>query len=55
MAIHVYPTDDWIDHRVDGEEEISCPCDPDVQWIDDKTGLPLDEPVIIHTALDGRE
>lgn len=52
MTVHVYPENDWIEHRTDGED---CPCEPRVQYIDEETGLPLDEPLVIHNALDGRD
>ena len=56
MAIHVYPENDWIEHRIDqGVANCDCPCDPDIQFIDPDTGEDYDEPMIIHNALDGRE
>lgn len=53
---HVYPVNDWIDHKTEGgPTECDCPCEPVVKWIDDETGLPLAWPLVVHNALDGRE
>lgn len=55
MTIHVYPINDLIDHRIDEPaDSISCPCDPTVEWLDED-GEPLEEPIVIHNAIDGRE
>ncbi len=55
MAIHVYPIDDLIDHDVDSEpSECRCGCDFDVLWLDED-GQPMDEPIIVHEAIDGRK
>jgi len=55
MTTHVYPLNDWIDHKVDDvASECNCLCEPRVEYLDDR-GLPLSEPVVIHNAIDQRE
>jgi hypothetical protein len=55
-AVHVYPLDDMIDHRLAGLGE-DCPCEPVIHWFDPKTGEPWENggPMVMHTAIDGRE
>lgn len=50
-AIHVHPTADPRGEHV--TEGFECWCDPDVEWIDHETGLPLDEPIVKHNAPPG--
>jgi hypothetical protein len=45
QIVHVYPTDDIMEHEVDGEP---CACCPRVEAVGD--GI-----VVMHDALDGRE
>lgn len=54
MAIHVYPLNDWLPHNI-GSPEADCHCQPRTEWIDEGTGLPLSEPIIVHNSFDGRE
>lgn len=56
MTIHVYPLNDLIEHDIDSDAaDCECPCNPRIDWIDEDTGLPLNEPVIVHNAIDGRK
>ena len=49
------PIDDLIEHRTEeSADQVTCPCEPDVEWLD-KEGEPLEEPIVIHNAIDGRE
>lgn len=51
MPVHVFPVEDWIEHKTDGEP---CPCEPTEEWIDPKSGLPYaDGPVVVHQRLSG--
>lgn len=55
MTLHIYPIDDWIEHRVEeSADEVSCPCEPTIEYTD-AYGVPLPEPIVIHNAVDGRE
>lgn len=42
MVIHVYPSDDWIEHKV--ENLNSCPCEPTVEFYEEET-------LVIHNSL----
>jgi hypothetical protein len=47
--IHVYPTEDWIEHVTTGRE---CPCEPTVEYLDPDTGLPYpDGAIVLHNAV----
>ena len=49
MTIHVYPPDDWIEHKIDCDaSECECPCEPEIDW----SGC---RPLVIHNAIDQRE
>lgn len=55
-VVHVYPEDDWIEHKLETEDGLcNCPCEPRIVYIDEETGAPLPSPIVIHNALDGRE
>jgi hypothetical protein len=55
MAIHIYPINDLIEHRIDQDAaDCDCPCDPEVKWRDED-GEILEEPLVIHQALDVKE
>jgi hypothetical protein len=50
--IDVTPINDILDHIPGGD----CWCDPEVEWINEKTGLPLEAgPLYIHNSADRRE
>lgn len=49
--LHIFPQNDWIEHNTDNET--SCACDPDVFYIYPESGLPLEEPLVIHKSLSG--
>lgn len=54
MSMHVYPINDMQEH--DTESNGDCACDPDVEWIDQETGLPYgDGPLVVHNAYDRRD
>jgi len=54
MTIHVYPLEDLIEHRTEeSADEVTCPCEPTIEWVHE--GQPLEEPIVIHNAIDGRE
>ena len=56
MTVHVYPINDWIEHDIDSPaSECNCPCEPRIEWLDSETGEPLNEPIVIHNAIDQRE
>lgn len=56
MTVHVYPEDDWIDHKTDQTaDECDCPCDPRIEYLDPQTGIPHATPMVIHNAIDQRE
>jgi len=40
---HVYPTDDWIEHKLEG---LDCICEPKIDW---------NNKLVIHNSADGRE
>jgi hypothetical protein len=48
-SIHIYPTEDWIEHDVDGYH---CACGPRVEYYDDETGEHYPAPLVIHNAID---
>ena len=50
--LHIYPVNDEQEHDTESDQ---CHCHPVVQWVDDKTGLPLPEGLVIHNAFDCRE
>jgi hypothetical protein len=50
-SLHVYPSDDWIEHDTSG---LDCPCEPRVEWWDED-GNHYAVPLVIHNALDGRD
>lgn len=55
MTRHIYPIDDWIEHRTEETaDDVTCPCEPEIQWTD-ADGEPLEEPIVIHNAIDGRD
>lgn len=43
--IHVYPVDDWIEHKLEGT---GCICEPRVDFS-------YGEGIVIHNSVDGRE
>lgn len=54
-TVHVYPIDDWIDHDIDcTAADCTCLCNPRIDYIDPDTGLPYEDPIVIHNAIDGR-
>lgn len=56
MTVHVYPLNDWIEHKVDEDAgQYTCPCEPRIEYVDPDTGVPHEEPLVIHNALDWRE
>lgn len=56
MTTHVYPLDDWIDHKIDvPASECDCPCEPRIEYFDPETGEAYSEPLVIHNAIDQRE
>jgi len=40
---HIYPTDDWIEHKLVG---LDCICEPKIDW---------ENSLVIHNSADGRE
>lgn len=51
---HVFPIDDWIEHKTEGTEPdgTGCQCEPTVLWIDPETGLAYpDGPVVVHNKV----
>jgi len=51
MTMHDFPSGHRDKHILSGE---NCPCDPDVLYIDEETGLPYDDaPIIVHRAPEG--
>jgi hypothetical protein len=53
VTVHVYPSNDLIEHEREGTE---CICGPDVEYADPDTGETYEKgPLVIHHALDGRE
>lgn len=56
MSVHVYPLGDLIDHQTESVDGSDCLCEPQVEWLDEETGLPYEGgPLVIHNAIDGRE
>ncbi len=56
MTVHVYPIDDWIDHDTESSAaDCQCLCEPRIVYVDEQTGEPLAEPMVIHNAIDQRE
>lgn len=52
MTVHVYPNNDWIEHDVEySPNERECLCKPTIMYIDEDTGLPLNEPIIVHNMV----
>jgi hypothetical protein len=52
MTVHVYPLEDWIEHRTDqNATECDCPCEPEVEYVNPVTGEFYDEPLIIHNMV----
>ncbi len=47
--MHVYPINDWIEHKIEGEP---CPCEPAILFSDPETGEAYSEGLVIHNALD---
>jgi hypothetical protein len=52
VSVHVYPINDLIEHEL---HSIECVCGPDVYFVDDETGETLDDALVVHHSLDGRE
>jgi hypothetical protein len=50
--MHVYPVNDEHLHVLEGT---MCPCGPDVEWNDPKTGEAYVHPIVIHNSFDRRE
>ena len=50
-SVHIVPLNDWIDHKMSGDE---CCCEPDVEWVDPESLMPYGRPIITHHAIDGR-
>ena len=40
---HIYPNDDWIEHKLEG---LDCICEPRIDW---------GHKLVIHNSADGRE
>jgi hypothetical protein len=56
MTIHIFPIGDTRQHQTEtSAADCDCWCDPTIEWMDPKTGLPYDEPLVIHNAADGRD
>jgi hypothetical protein len=57
MTLHIYPLEDWIEHRTEQKaHECDCPCCPTVEWNDPVTGVSHPQPLVIHNMLgDGFE
>lgn len=56
MTMHVFPLNDWIDHDINSPaSECECLCEPTIEYVDEETGIPLEVPLVIHNAVDGRE
>lgn len=51
MAVHVFPIDDWIEHRT---EDFDCVCEPVIHLVDASTGKAYEQPLVVHNAVDGR-
>lgn len=54
-TVHVYPINDWIDHDTEcTAADCTCLCNPRIDYIDPDTGLPYEDPIVVHNAIDGR-
>lgn len=52
MTVHVYPEEDWIDHRLEQHDwNCNCPCEPYIEYFNPITGEKYDEPLIIHNRV----
>lgn len=53
-AVHVYPVEDMIEHRLEGLAD-DCPCEPFVHWVDPETGEVWENggPMVMHQSIDG--
>ena len=40
---HIYPVNDWIDHKTEG---LNCICEPLIDW---------ENMLVVHNSADGRE
>ena len=48
MTIHVYPTEDIIEHDT---ESLDCVCEPTIVWSDEEGQIYENGPLVIHNEV----